>query len=878
MQREGHLMSSVSSINDQPISSAAAANISLRPGTSPTQFRAYLDRNGFNQQAQAFLKNKIAGDLDQAIDYAVAVVNYADSRPNNDERSGVLLSLLEKCLPENPEYLRIILDQAGSLGASRFCYRYFRDQGRENYLQLFRQQLGTVVQAESYFERLNAVDSNGDEVVSRNEAGYQEKYDHNRDGVIDLSEACRSLFQENGGSDPLRLFQLISPLRTLTMESLSAGKLTPAELARYQSVLQMAADPQNGFSAEVVTAAKWYQTELGAAQSINAGHLSEALAIYDVFARETGVEPGGDYARLNAQRGDLGFYEELFRRCQLVDPSVNGLSFIDESLGNGRLFEKGSFLISQVLTQRASAGPDEQAFFSRVESYLWQPNAPLGALPAQIELTPTSSVTLQVTRRPVTVMLGDRGVLAEITYDPGTRTWNVTVRGADVFSRSVSTQTEKLSLVFDVSRGRGVATSQSQIPLFLSGNVDQPVVQPATAADFYGRFQDTLASGDPLSVYYGVAPDKDAGVGFHTPGSFDEQPETGQLISRFSAHPEYVLDTSTTEGAARSVQIKTDLRGLSDTDAQAYLRQNLSPRELLRLLRLGDRFINGPVGPLATLHEQGYAITGIDYPEDGDPALLRIKTERRLDPDRLTGAARQAFNALPAEQRAIYQQTGISVAMTIEIFSTTDDASLAVGRHLAAKEENLVAFQSHAYHSGPRSRYMEENIVPEQSALGTTVGYLPIHCFSAQEMPFINGQFGSVFIPTGSYSQTTSDAYLVFRGLDAFLTGGDVNVSVREAFRQKAEDQYKGKAAYVYKPTQPSSAVAYSLHADSNNNGVPDQIEPAAAENTVLSFDPVRGELIIGGSVRIAPNNPYFNILGKTPGTIRTQFTRSTSG
>lgn len=868
-------MSSVLSVNNQAISGASAASNGLRPNASPTEFRAYLDRNGFNQQAQTFLKHKLAGDLDQAIDYAAAVVNYADSLSDSAGRNGVLTALLEKCLPENPEYLRIILDQAGSLGASRFCYRYFRGQGRENYLQMFRLQLSSVVATEGYFERLNAVDANGDGAIGEAESGYQEKYDFDRNGLIDLSEACKYLFQENGGSDPFRLYQLIAPLRTLVMETLPNGTLPAAELARYRSVLQMAADPQNGFPVDVVTAAKWYLTELDAAQAINTGHFSAALALYDDFSRETGVVPGGQYARLNAQRGQLPFYEELYRRCLTVDPSVSGINFIEEALENGRLFEKGSFLVGQVLAQKNGAAPADQPFFAQLESYLWQSNAPIGALPAQLELSPTTSVTLRVTRRPVTVMLGDRGVLADINYDPATRSWAVTVRGADVFARSVGTQTEKLTLVFDASRGRGVATSQSQIKLVLSGNVGQAVVQPASAADFYGRFQTTLAAGEPLTGYYAVAPDRDAGVGFHSSGSFDEQPETGRLIGRFTEHPEYVFETSTPEGAARAAQLKKELKGLSETDAQAYLRRNLTPRELLRFLRLGDRFIGGPVGPLATLRDQGYSVTGIAYPGESDPALLRVSVERRISPDLLTGAARQAFNDLPAAQRAEYRQNGIPFQMTIEVFSTTDDASLAVGRHLAAKEENIVAFQTHAYHSGPRTRYMEEGIVPEQAALGTTVGYLPIHCFSAHDTPFINAQFGSVYSPTGSHSQTSADAYLVFQGLDAFLTGGNVNNSVREAFRQKAEAQYARVAGSVYKPTQTADASAYSLHADSNGNGIPDQIEPAAAENTALSFDPVRGELIIGGGVRIAPNNPYFNILGSTAAATGTQFTKT---
>ncbi|MDI6731852.1 MAG: hypothetical protein QME05_04660 [Candidatus Margulisbacteria bacterium] len=881
---------SVSVIGRSTANLALQGELALSQSITPREFREYIRINGSTPEVKAFLlaKLKCPNGIEEVTEYLqvylqecgydetvqellitakgtgdyqaliAEAIKYAAALDNPE---AVFVPLAEQVIEDNPALVDMLSrcltgGDPEVLLALKFYRQYFKSQGKTNIVHLLDYKCRKYLTDDlNFFSIIGAEDVDGNGLIELSEPGYIAQVDANQDQVIDLSEVILHILDES--SDPIEFYQAVRPLRDSVLfpflESFYAAEgSSPArqkEAFRYLAALRLIIE--GDFPAEIKEQTSWYVAEYLAAKAVSEGKYEEALSIYERFAGQYDKTPGGYYEVLAENSEHLEFLEKYYSISDAKARGYNGTHFLRRTLYGGHYFEQDSFEVRHIGRKEGVDAEflQELAAHCQPKDISFSPEIPTETL-SEYSIEDTFTVDFPFCPEFIRNSAGKIIEKVEICYNLETHLWQVRIPIIDLIGQA---QGNKITLKFAFNEAivpEGEKAPVIEIPIIIIGMAQLPMAAPASSTQFYAMMGQTLSEGTPIDVYYAVAPDKDAAMYFgHSSLNMKE------IAGRFLRIPYFVIDAGTEDGKVKTEKMKKELPNVIASGRQAieeYFRANVDERELLRLLRLGDRLIGGPLGIFDYYRQYGYSITEITYPENGD-CLVQLGLERRIPISQLRGEMKTAFDALPEEMKQKYRaEGGLLVKMQVEFYNTTDAASLAVGRHLAGKEEEIVTFQTHCYHVGPRDRYQEEGIYPAAD-IELPIAYFGNHCYGSQDLNYLS-QLGTFYYPVATYDKTTANARINLEVVDALLLGGNPVSDARSAFSNVVP---KGvSASAVYKFPVPENASALSLYADSDRDGIPDPID--RNDLSEIIFDPIRNEIHVNG-VAIKPGNAYYN-------------------
>ena len=852
----GYLQKSGNKTSDSRAINFLKAKLADSPYEISGYWEAYLAERGCSAEAKQLLIDVQTLPGFEAQYFCQKYLEYAGKITDEQERNSVLKDLFETMPRERPQmFVSAVLDSK-SLPVSQFYFSLVKERGLSNYIQIFEHyshQLDLSA-SERMFTQIKAKDLDHNGRISDKEPGWKPELDINSDGFIDQSETAVFLFSQ-GPKDALSFTRAMKSTRETIINSTTLGISLGGRTAS-SYVLSLGKIIEGNYPAEVKTTAKWYKAEFLALREIQLGNFGKALKIYEKFAEETGARPAGHYQVLAQNKADLPFLEQYFKYYTTANPSANvmAVDFLEKTLVNGEYFDRREPSVGEVLAL-SDKYPADKAFFAKLNLYCDQPKS-AAAAPAVIsggqpELTRDGTVELTFSSRPLEISVNTRGFLMDKkdhlaskkvrflpyqqTYDVHDHVWRVRIKGVDAYALVQDTKDTSLYVKLHSPGQKKGSNLIKEIPVSFSDANGLNNTAIAGKSEFQASLNAKLRTAGRAQVYYAVAPDRDDAVSFYDQTFSKEAPTALKSADNFIAHPEFVCDIRTPAGQARARKLAADLQALkakgNEQEVASYFKQNLAPKELLRLYRLGDKFIGGVLGIYSHLALRGYKQSNmkIEYPPDGDPRLLTITIER--------GKAKIA----------------------IEIFSTTDDAYLATGRHIAARQDDIVTLQTHDYRSG--SKRLWEEVVVGQDAKndGKTIAYFGNHCHSIADVANLTQRFGNIYVPAASYHSTTANSAINLSVIDALLNGSDENEAARRAYRAVAEAP--GTANDVIRRPKAAEGKGYKYFLDSNSNGIPDRLD-GGQEVSKVSFDPIRSEYSFNGVV-IDKKSPYYNYFQK---------------
>ncbi|MFA5114276.1 MAG: hypothetical protein WC529_08285 [Candidatus Margulisiibacteriota bacterium] len=692
----------------------------LPQGASLQYFTRYLKAYGVDGSVTGFVNQLPEGQDSEP--YFDAVIDAATSSRKGDPA----------------ELLTSALRATKNLSLLRYAYDRLSDQAA--YRQKFQDVFGFFpISQTDHFRQAGLTDTDQNGVISRDEPGYNPGVDRNRDNVLDISE----LFASQGAlNDPASFAAAVNPQRSAIMTGLSRSYDVAGEGVRYRNMLVLVAN--GNYPEPVRENAQWLIAEYDAEIAIDNGDFTGALAIYRNYAEETGQEPAGYYRALADNEQQLGFLQSYYAYAQEHGQSswaggeMGGVEFILGTVYNGKLFELANF------NPLAKGFLDQPGTPAEYRQYFWHEGrqAHVSGL-SSTDLTPSSVVQFTIDQLPSNITVNgisiyqlngsDPNQTMSVRYNLTEQAWTVTLPAADLYARPNAGTAE---VKFGWGGGQSVAVAN----LTLEYPDGAAPSQPGTLQNWYeDNAFPALRNGEPISWNFVVAPDGDDLTSFEALSDFRTSGvSTGLILQRFFQHPEFVIDPNSPRGR----QIVSDLRAKrNDPDAvEDYVDTQLTDQERLRFLRLGDQFIGGGMSALQYLEAEGFTYdqSDIQYPSEDDPCLVRITATKYIPIGELEGPMKEFFAQNP--ELAEQYPDGVPVRMTVEFYSTTRDADLAVGRHLAARENT--AFQTHAYKSDLNNQHdIDAGTIPNEPEQ-ETVGFVRGGCHAGMFPISDTAQFG----------------------------------------------------------------------------------------------------------------------------------------
>lgn len=804
---------------------------------SPEYLSRYLRLHGLDSTVANFLNNLPAGADESP--YYTALLDWAETR-----RGGI-------------DNLMTLLRQCKNLSLTRQAYERYGDRAE------YRQRLDTYLKElgqSDYFGSSGATDRNRDGAISADEPGYDQRLDVNRDRQIDVSE----ILADQGALDSATAFMArVEPQRRLlfgqSVQSIDLGR----EGASYRSTLELVANSDS--PAEVKAAARWLIADYDAQAAVSRGDFAGALEIYEGYAAATGQEPGGLYPLLRDNQQHFEFLSEYYTYVQANGHSnsglqgylggMNGVEFLVSTVSTGALLNAKAEPAKSYLAQGGITAETRDLF--------WQPARRYQTTElSSTQLGPASAFTFTMNQQPIDIQINDIDVYNPVANDPAqygmvrydlaTRTWNISIQAADVFAVP---NAGTASVV--VSGGSlGEETTVAELSMQYAEGTEAS--RPATREEWYqDNVFPALQAGQPVAWNFVVAPDNDQQVSLQ---NLEDGVTTGLLTQRFLGHPEFVLDPTTERGA----RIIADLRARKDDPeaTEQYVMANLTGPERLRYIRLGDQFIGGGMSAMQYLAQEGFTYTqaDIEYPANSADGLLRIKATRYIPLSELSGPMRAYFDQHP-ELRAQYPN-GVPLQMTVEIYSTTANADLAAGRHLAAGENT--AFQTHAYKSDLNNLNDSAAGTFNGTQERTTAAFVRGGCHAGMFAGSDTAQFGGdlYYAPMIDAPYTGIAHFLIpAREIIALTTGNDPKRAADRAYEQVGADGQWGR-------NDPAKVITDDADAQRLGTAVPRFGAGSVAATLQLgrhvTYSPVDGAVALVSNsdphdrILIRPNNPLY--------------------
>ena len=844
---------SVKAVQDKIASGQSAAQLS--GNISLNKFKQYLQKHGLNAVALKFLATQ-AGKAGSEELFAAALQYAAQNDPTQVE---TILNQIKNG-PDNPAFLADVLAKVKDQDLTRTAYDMFKDKA--NYKQLLSKSFKGLKlgQVQNYYERIGAEDANHNGLIEASEAGYDPSIDLNQDKVVDLSEICVHLFNEAKTKDAHSFSQTIDPLRGSIEEAFNRSYGVSKQGEQYLNALNIVLE--GNFPADVKLSAQWLKTDYLAKQAASSGDFQGALAIYETFAQDTGLQPGGLYSQLKTNESYLPFLQEYFAFYQDNGSSkysggtMSGNEFLNDALVTGQAFNLKNSTAKEFVKAHDLEPKHQQLF--------WKPSKKSNiSITSSTELTPSDTFSFTTDQPPIGLEINGKRLSTfnyEQCYDLNSGNWKISMTGGDIYARASSADL----LITAMINNKEVKIANLSLTHAEQLNTTKSAPVSAVQAEMIS----TLKNGGTLTSTMVIAPDSDDMVSWAAvalDGGY-KGITTTSLAQAFLKNPKFVLDPNTPRGW----KIVTELSAISK-DAkkiQEYVDQNFTGQEKLRFFRMGDMFIGGGMGPYQHLEANGYFITNVEQTGEGNPCILRITAEKRIPISELSGKIKAAYDALPPEVQAQYQnnslknnkdgtlnllapdQSGIPVLMTIEIYSTTGDAVLATGSHLANKDSHIVGFQTHA----PNSWGMDHEASIEAGNIPSVqsdkkVAYLPLHCNTESFKDPLVSQFGGdIWIGPGVGKDNSAVAHfnILMSTQEALITGHNTLAAAKKTYA-KAGGPNQG--AYVE-----SQGSAIARFADSDNDQLPDMVDQTKGQSTV-AYDPINDHYIADGNVVITSSN-----------------------
>jgi hypothetical protein len=845
---------SVPQVNTQNTGAAGKAAAALPSNTSVEKFEQYLKKHGLNAAAKKFLKSK-AGKLSEGA-YFKAALEYASQKSPQDVIT--IFNIIED--GGSPQFLTSVLFKVKNHDLIQQAFEHFKD--RANYKQILSQNYGAFNsdKVSDYYEAAGAEDTNNNGTIEQDEPGYEilvqsnPNIDSNKNGVIDLSEICVHLFDGEKTKNAHAFSQTIKPLRTSVHNAMISSYEVGNQGEQYEKALGLIL--KGNYPADVKMAAQWMLTDYQAHQAVSSGDFQGALAIYDKFSEEAGIEiePTGLYADLKAtnESGHLDFLETYyaFYKDNFEMPgggTINGVTFLRSSLHQGFTFHLSFNDTANKFIKEAELTEGQRALFFKVSDKKFSFN-----VLSSTQISGNSVFRAEFSQPPELHLKGEilSNADTKLTYNLATKKFEIAIPGANLLARDPNSTDLDL-----IAKGQ---YKDFKIATLESPQVTQNAATPtATVRHVRDRMIESLASGEGITGYVAIAPDKDANV-HASPKKL--QSLVGLLLdAKYVKYAKFVFDPNTERGQTILKELKA-----SRNDPQAlkeYIDANLTEQERLCLYRLGDNFVGGSMGPYQNLAKAGYQITDIEYTQNGDPCIIRITAAKSIPVDQLRGDMKAGFETLSPELQEKYRANGIPVQITIEVFSTTGDAVVGTGNHLGPKDVHAVGLVTHAPHS------MMDNLLNTEAGNYTTkegqqpMAYIPVHCHATMFDSQLRAQWGSdlwIAPRTGDETPGIAHASVFFKAFASIITGTNVHKASQKAYESVGGPNPK---AYVDK-----EVAGTSRFIDSNNDGTPNVFGLEDGEVTI-TYNPITGEyyLLRGKDepIVVDPNNYLYGIIAK---------------
>ncbi|MFC1568368.1 hypothetical protein ACFL37_01560 [Candidatus Margulisiibacteriota bacterium] len=801
----------------------------LKKSTSVKKFEQHLKTHGLDAAAVKFLEGMAGKEGKEA--YFSAALRYASSNPKD---LATICGILENG-PDDIEFMISVLKDTQDLSATKFVYSYFK--GKANYDQVLSQafQNLSLEDVDGFYSQAGVQDNNHNGTIEKGEAGYGQLIsrgvDQDKNGVIDLAEIAVHLFDGEKTKDAQSFSQTIAPLRDSLYTAMSHGYDVSAQGAQYESALNLVLS--GNYPQDVKATALWLLTDHQAHQAADKGDFRGALDTYEAYAQETGHEPGGLYEQLKANEDHLvlleayhGVYQEHGKSDYGSQP-VGGLEFLHGALVTGKVFNKKKNKMAKIFLSDPG--------IAKTYGHLFRDNNKGSTTTV---LSPTTvakggAFMVKVDQPPRRILLNGQylSISSRSSFDISSQTWTVTIPEADI---AALIPEENIEVVLTLD-----AKDKKIADITLPHLAGVPKAQSASIENVQGRILASLANGEPVTSVAVVAPDTDDMVSWamvKRDGGF-KGVSFKKLYTSFIKKPQYVAEPDRAQVLVAGMK-----KCKSKAEVIAYVEANFTGQEQLRFFRQADLFIGGGMGPYQHLAAEGYTITSIDYPKEGDPCILRLHAEKRIPIKDLTGAMAEGFAALPQEVQDQYRaQGGIPVQTTVEIYSTTGDAFVAYGHHLAGKEAHAVGFVTHAPTSKINGQLLVESGSVTPNISDEPVANILVCCHAENFDTLLSNLYGPGVYHApriGKPFPGIAHFSIFTRVLDAAVTGESMMDSAQAAYTFAAGGGGNAKRAYVDKPV----SVA-SFH---------DVFNPNANVTRTIT-----GEYIVDGRV-IKPNNTKY--------------------